>query len=150
VYADSDVSSGGEPEGGGNTFGVDMYTDGPIAPGVLDLSWRGEVIDGEGCCFSGSFGGTVWDLETGTPVPVYSWSSPGFFGAGGVTLPFKLGIPFSVSVSASVGGAGEGFAELGSTAVVSVHGTPEPGTFALMLAALAATGVLKTRRTRRI
>jgi len=127
-----------------------MFTDGPIAPGVLDLSWYGFPLDFAGCCFPGvGFGGTVWDLETGTPVPVYSWSFPGAFWGGGVTLPFKLGTPFSVTVSASAGAAEGGFVELASTAVVGVHGIPEPGTFALMLAALAATEVLKTRRTRR-
>ena len=128
---------------------VDMFTDGPIAPGVLDLSWFVFPLDFAGCCTTGgAFGGSVWDLETGTPVLLYSWSSPVAFGAGGATLPIKLGTPFSVSVSASLGADSGGFAEVASTAVVGVHGIPEPGTFALMLAALTATGLLKKRRTR--
>jgi hypothetical protein len=100
---------------------------------------------------SASWSGSVWDLETGTPVLVYSWSQS----QGGVSLPFKLGIPFAVGVSASASyqvftgfpmGGG-----LASIAVVSVRpaAIPEPGTFALMLSALAAMGVLNARRNRR-
>jgi hypothetical protein len=145
--------------------GAQLYTKGEIAPAVLDLTWSFDV-NGAGCCFEGgSFGGTVWDLETGVPVPVYSWSHDlPIYGnvsidesfTGSATLPFKIGIPFSVGFNASMNFTPPdqpdefpAAAGLSSAATVSVGPVPEPGTFALMLAALAATGVLKTRRTRR-
>jgi hypothetical protein len=157
ISAEIDVASPGPPVSGASGLGVDMLTEGPVAPGVLDISWSGGFGDFAGCCFTASnFGGSVWDLETGTPVLVYSWSSPGGFGAGGVTLPFKLGIPFSVSVGASLSAewtdpernfAPSGYVQ--SMAVVGVRGIPEPGSFAFMLVGLGAAGVQTALRYRR-
>jgi hypothetical protein len=118
---------------------------------VLDLTWSGySECCGSGDFTGGGFGGSVWNLETGTPVLIYSWSAPlsqANRGGTNVTLPIDLGVHFSVAVWASA----SDFISLTSAATVSIHPipVPEPGTFVLTLAALAAAGVLKTRRTRR-
>jgi hypothetical protein len=156
VYADIGVASDipDIPVSASNSLEVDMFTDKPIAPAVLNLSW-GLDSDFAGCCFFGSsYGGSVWDLETGTPVLVYSWTNST---SGHVTLPFKLGIPFSVNLFASLGAvwtnpemnlAPSGFH--GPIANVSVDPitVPEPGSFVFMLVGLGTAGVRTALRYR--
>ncbi len=135
--------------------GAEMYTDGPIAPAVLNVRWSGG-FDGsscmpQDCVINGSAGGSVWNLETGTPVLVYSWSSA----YGAVALPFKLGIPFAVGVNASLSveafsfppGAAGGYE---SFAAVSIQPAPipEPGSLVVLLTGVGAVGALTALRRR--
>ena len=78
-----------------------LYTLGPVAPGTLSLSL---FADGDGSLSPGinrtGYGsGTVFDLETGTPVPIYTWLMCGGC-AQTVSLPMDIGVPFSITLQA--------------------------------------------------
>lgn len=121
-----------------------LYTLGPIVPGTLTLTWAGYSNPP---IFSTAVG-VIFDLESGSPVQVFNWGcGTGATSCDGtpttVSLPFNLGVPFSISLY-SVGRAPQpapGFVNSGaasSVVTVSLASIPEPANFLLVLSGLTA------------
>lgn len=95
-----------------------------VAPGLKDINF------------------TAADLN-GNP---FTLSSPGVFEFASVSVS-NLSAPFKITVSGTVSGVGpnDGASYSGTLSVTPV---PEPGTYAMMIAGIAAIGFLAARRQR--
>jgi hypothetical protein len=123
-----------------------LFTLGPVFPGTLTLDWN-VTFDGDRNTH-GSFDGiTLWDLESGSPVLLYTSQ-----GLGPISVPLNVGVPFAISLKVSARAlSGVGFTG-GSEDVaarVSVAPVPEPAAFLLVLSGLLAVGLYSMTRANR-
>jgi hypothetical protein len=133
-----DIESEGNTLGGvGGANGaisvvIDVYTAGPVRPGMLQVFGEAFGLDADGCGI-GNVAGLV------------SWNCLSRGGGGGVNalVPFTLGLPFEIDATAKFGCFGVncgGAGTLMATIVVLDQGTavpilpvPEPSSAALLL-----------------
>jgi hypothetical protein len=141
----SNPPSGSVGPTGTNQANFPLYTLGPITPGTLTLSWFSEY---DGDFFNtGSIQGTLFDLETGSPVSEFTWSCSRTCDGNTVSLPFNLGVPFSISLGASAsassppkGSCCSGADEFAAVQI-TIAGVPEPAGFILGFSGLLGIGL---------